>query len=401
MYFRDENYLKAMQFGCFQLAPILLILILINIMQQLYIATVFAGALIFFLVSILLILRRKSGERSRVILAVIVFFSVLNYITRFIDLINGKEPEFVVSPILLLIANFMVFSYITYPLEVISPGWLNFRRIIKLYSVWIVLTVVFLISMLAGVEFTPYDSILEMVPHADRFEVWFRLLLSLVMFTPLLFVWYIYRTKLYHNSDHIWIRKYVITFLINVFAYILVMMVENQLLHTLYYYISVGCSLYIVYLELFDRLIGKSTSIDREVSEPDHPIADNVVIPSWSERSSTEQRNLFLIKRLDTYMQENKAWRDPDLSLNTLASELFTNRTTLARVLRENGYENYTNYIKKLRIDDFIDQITTAQSSSFQEAFYFVGFRSRATALRNFQQLTGMSPSEYFQKKIR
>ncbi|MDX9748305.1 MAG: AraC family transcriptional regulator, partial [Paludibacter sp.] len=98
-------------------------------MQQLYIATVFAGALIFFLVSILLILRRKSGERSRVILAVIVFFSVLNYITRFIDLINGKEPEFVVSPILLLIANFMVFSYITYPLEVISPGWLNFRRI--------------------------------------------------------------------------------------------------------------------------------------------------------------------------------------------------------------------------------------------------------------------------------
>ncbi|MPN19748.1 hypothetical protein SDC9_167120 [bioreactor metagenome] len=98
-------------------------------------------------------------------------------------------------------------------------------------------------------------------------------------------------------------------------------------------------------------------------------------------------------------MKTNNAWRDPDLSLNTLASELFTNRTSLALAMRASGYENYTNYINHLRIDDFIQQVESGQSENFQEAFFFVGFRSRGTALRNFRQFTGITPSEYFQKK--
>ena len=62
-------------------------------MQYLYIATIFAGALVCLLASILLFVRRKGGERSRVILAVIVLFSVFNYIPRFIALCYGEEPE--------------------------------------------------------------------------------------------------------------------------------------------------------------------------------------------------------------------------------------------------------------------------------------------------------------------
>lgn len=371
-------------------------------MQHLYIATVFAGALVCLLVSLLLLLRRKSGERSRVILSVIVSFSVLNYITRFIALSNGDVPEFVVSAKLLVVANFMVISYIMYPLEVISPGWLNFRRIMKLYSPWLFLLCIYLITLWVGVEYTPYSSLIEMFAHADRFEVWFRFLLSLFMFSPILFIFYIYRTKLYHNSDRVWINKYIITFLLNVVAYILVLVLNDQIIHTLYYYVSVGCSLYIVYLELFDRLIGKTT-VTTTIENKSNPVEKIVTADVDSsliyEKSVIEQRKAALIKRLDTYMKKNNVWRDPDLSLTTLASELFTNRTTLAQAMRENGYESYTNYINKLRIDDFLQQIESGQSVNFQEAFFFVGFRSRATALRNFRQFKGMSPSEYFQKK--
>ncbi len=227
-------------------------------MQQLYTATVFAGALVFLLASILLLFRYKSGERSRIFLAVIVFFSVLNYLNRYIEIIHGNEPQLVVSAKLLLVANFMVVCYIMYPLEVISPGWLNFQRILKLFSYWFILLGIFLASLWAGVEYTPYRTLVEMFANADRFEVWFRLLLALLMFSPILFIIYIYRTGLYHNSDHIWIKKYVITFSINIIAYILVLTFDSQIVNTLYYYVSVGCSLYIVYLELFDRLIGKS-----------------------------------------------------------------------------------------------------------------------------------------------
>lgn len=372
-------------------------------MQYFYIATIFAGALVCLLASLLLFARRNAGERSRVILAVIVLFSVFNYIPRFITLCNGQEPEFVVTAKLLLVANFMIISYILYPVEVISPGWLNFRRVVILYGPLSALAGVYIVSLWAGVEYTHYSSLLEMLSHADRFEVWFRILLSLLIFSPLLFVFSIHRTRLYHNSDRVWMRKYIITLSINIIAYILVLVFNRPLVHTLYYYVSVGCSLYIVYMELFDRLIGKPLLVVPVNQEKDCQTevieTEDTEVAVSPERYVSELKNAALIKRLDTCMKKNMAWRDPDLSLNTLASELFTNRTTLAQAMHENGYENYTNYINHLRIDDFIQQIESGQSENFQEAFFFVGFRSRGTALRNFRQFTGMTPSEYFQKK--
>ncbi|HHV86126.1 MAG TPA: AraC family transcriptional regulator [Petrimonas sp.] len=371
-------------------------------MQYLYIATVFAGALVCLLASLLLFVRRKTGERSRVILAVIVFFSVYNYITRFIALCQGDVPEFVVSAKMLLQANFMVIAYIVYPIEVILPGWLNFRRIVKLYAPWLFLLCIYLISLWTGVQYTPYRSLLEMFAHADRFEVWFRLVLSLLIFSPGLVVFFIHRTRHFRNSDHVWMRKYLLTFSVNVFAYILVLMFNHPILHVLYYYVSVGCSLFIVYMELFDRLIGKpiaTTTIGEKNTQQEKIATGAADVSLPFEKYAIEQKNAVLVNRLETYMKENSAWRDPDLSLNTLASELFTNRTTLAQAMRENGYENYTHYINRLRIDDFVQQIESEQSENFQEAFFAAGFRSRGTALRNFRQFAGMTPSEYFQKK--
>ena len=177
---------------------------------------------------------------------------------------------------------------------------------------------------------------------------------------------------------------------------------NNPILNTLYYYVSVGCTLYIVYLELFDRLtVNKiaTLKLDKDSDKNEPVVYANIAYDQKIEITGTEPKNKALIERLENYMRTNNAWRDPDLTLNNLASALFTNRTTLAQVLRENGYDNYTNYIKKLRIDDFVQLINSEQIDSFQEAFYFVGFRSRSTALRNFQQITGITPTEFFSEK--
>ncbi len=356
-------------------------------MEYLYIATVFAGALVCLLASVLLFLRRRAGERSRIILAVIVSFSVFSYISRFIALCKGELPDVVASPKMLLIANFMVVSYIMYPIEIISPGWLNLRRILKLYSVWIFLTLVYLVTVMADVYYTPYSSLLQMFQNAVRFEVWFRLLLSLLFFLPGLFIFFIHKTRRYNNTDLKWLKKYSIVFFINITAYFLVLLFDYQVLHIVYYYLSVGCSLFIVYMELFDRLIVK-TEEDTNIKRAEQ----------HSNEFKNEPKNSALIERLETYMNKKYAWRDPNLTLNILASDLFTNRTTLAKVMRESGYDNYTNYINRLRIEDFLFQINSGQTDNFQEAFFIVGFRSRTTALRNFKLITGKTPSEYFQK---
>jgi len=354
-------------------------------MQYIYLATVFAGALVCLLAALLLFVRRKAGERSRVILSVIVLFSVFNYITRFISICCGENPEVVVSAKMLLIAYFMVISYVMYPIEVIYPGWLNLRKIFWLYASWLVLTLIYVVTGLAGVEFATYNSILEMLPSFGHFDVWFRLLIYLLIFSPILSIFFISRSQLYINSDRVWIKKYLIAFFLNIIAYMIVLMFKHPLLDILYYYVSVGCSLYIVYMELFDRLIVSNKETAKSL-----PI-EKIVI---------DNKNAVLIDRLNIYLNNSKAWRDPDLTLNALASELFTNRTTLSNTLRESGYENYTHYINRLRIEDFIDQIQNGSWDNYKDAFFFVGFRSRGTALRNFRMFTGKTPSEYFAKDI-
>ena len=381
-------------------------------MQYLYIATVFAGSLVCLLASLLLFFRRKEGKRSRIILAVIVFFSVLNYITRFIDIVNGNDPDLVVSGKLLLMANFMILGYILYPIEVIAPGWLNLWRILKLYSYWIAMVLIYVISEWAGVHYTAYGTLMEMLSHVHRFEVWFRLLLALLIFLPGIIVFLMHRTRLYQNSDHIWVTKYVITLSLNAIAYLLVLVFNNPVFNIIYYYISVGCSLYIVYMELFDRLITRSdatndTLVAMRGAEPDDQDGAREMYPDGAESSITtpqsdgrlaEKKDSILIQRLEAHMKEKKAWRNPDLTLNMLASELFTNRTSLALAFRESGYENYTLYINRLRIEDFLQLVESGQIRNFQEAFFEAGFRSRSTALRNFRQYTGKTPSEYFNR---
>lgn len=74
-------------------------------------------------------------------------------------------------------------------------------------------------------------------------------------------------------------------------------------------------------------------------------------------------------------------------TLTRLASALYTNCTTLSQTIQECRYENYTQFIKKLRIHDFMQQVGSGSSSNYQDTFFFVGFRSRNTALRNFSSI--------------
>lgn len=359
-------------------------------MQSLYLATTFAAAVTCLLTSLLIFARRKSGERSRIILAWIVLFSVANYIPRFVALSRGEEPRPVISVPLLLVALFMVISYIMYPIEVISPGYLNFRRILKLYSPWLVLAGIYALLLQLGVTFLPYHSLLDMLPRIAELQVWFRLLLSLLIFAPVLFIFTIPYTRPYNNTNKTWILKYTLCFTVNTLAYVTLLISDLLVIKILYYYVSVGCSIYIAYMELFVRLI------ERHPEQVYKPHAINPEVANDAE-ILPEKLNP-LCEKIIQHMNRTSDYRDPDLSLNRLADTLCTNRTTLSNALHELGYASFSNYINTLRIEDFIRRIREQESANYQDAFYDVGFRSRATALRNFKQHTGKTPSEYFQQ---
>ncbi len=357
-------------------------------MQILYPATIYASALICLLASALLFLRRRDGERSRTILAFIVLLSVFSYTNRFLSVLDGHVPALVVSVPMLLVCLVMVISYILYPVEVVSPGWLNFKRVLLLYSPVPGLAVLWLITLWAGVEYTVYGSLREMLPDALHFDAGFRLILCLLAFAPLAAIFFVPYTRRYNNTDHVWMRKYSIAFIVNSLAYIVVLSTDDMLINTLYYYISVGCSLWVVYMELFERLISKPPVAEAVAEAP----------PVRQESPVLKMKNSVVFERLDKYMREGKVWRDPDLAMTRVVREIYTNRTTLAQAIQEQGYEGYSAYVNSLRIADFLEIMQGDMAENFQNAFFDAGFRSRTTAHRNFRQVTGMSPTEYFRK---
>jgi len=374
-----------------------------------YLVTTYAAAIVCLMTSLLLFARRSDGERSRVILACIILFSVVNYTTRFADLCRGDTPEQVISAPMLLLAIFMTTSYIMYPVEVISPGLLNFRRIVQIYIPWLILLSLYGLCKWFGVVFITYGSLVDMLPNVASFEVWFRFLLALLILAPVLTIFFIPYTRRYDNAGKEWIYKYITLFTINTIAYIIVLTFDSIILKTVYYYISVGCSLGIAHMELFSRLHGKPVPKDGAVetiyiTQPEEvlPTAKELPETGYDQTDTADTKypqNTSLRDRLPFYMSQTCAYRDPDLSINSLAASLYTNRTTLAHIIRELGYESFTKYVNALRVDDFIANMKTEKSVSFQDEFYNAGFRSRATALRNFRQMTEMTPSEYFQRQ--
>lgn len=394
-----HNYKNREKLYCRFDSVVIFSLILSIIMQSLYLATTFAAAIACLLTSLLLFARRKNGERSRIILACIVMFSVVNYIMRFIALCNGEKPQLVISVPMLILALFMVISYIMYPIEVISPGYLNWRRIVKLYSPCLVLGCIYLIAIQLGVNFAPYHSLLHLLPQITEFHAWFRLLLAIFIFAPVLFIYTTPYTRRYNNTDRTWIMKYTLCFTVNTIAYMVLLISDLTIVKTLYYYVSAGCSIYIAYLELFERLINQrfntinkpNTIHESEISYEPEVININENTITYTVNDQNPLCNKILL-----HMNHTSDYRNPDLSLNMLASSLFTNRTTLSNAIHELGYSSFNNYVNTLRIEEFIRRVNNKKTSNYQDVFYDVGFRSRATALRNFKQYTGKTPSEYF-----
>lgn len=232
-------------------------------------------------------------------------------------------------------------------------------------------------------------------------------MLCVLFLAPVMMIFFIPYTRRYNNTDKQWIRKYALCFSINTVAYLIVLLVDVLPVKVAYYYVSVGCSLYIAYMELFVRLIGRQQAKEMKDGSlvglcGDMVVTMGVVTEEPHGSGLTDAATvklpqlLALSERITFHMETTSDFRNPDLSLAMLAAALCTNRTTLTLALHELGYPSFNAYVNTLRIEDFIRRIRNKESANYQEAFYDAGFRSRATALRNFKQYTGKTPSAYF-----
>lgn len=367
-------------------------------LDHFYIATVYSALIVMFLSSATLFICRKRGDRSRLILSGIIFISVFNYFPKLLTIINGSTDIQVMSVPMLALAIFMIISYMTYPIEVISPGWITFKRMLKLYSPVAFIFILYGISNAFGVKYIEYNNLTQMLPHAGEFNVLFRLALCAVMFLPIFIIFFVPYTRIYSNTDKTWVRVYAILYVIDILSYIAVLTFHGLIVAIIYFHISMIITLIRVYMELVYRIVDKKVSKQmilavekNEEQKINEEIAEN---ESKSEHHNNTNSNLYF--RLQKHMASNQAWRDPNISLSMLTEKLGTNRTTLSKAIHDNGVESFSAFINNMRISDFISIVNNRKDISIKEAFFICGYRSRTTAIRNFKLFIGTTPSEYF-----
>ena len=367
--------------------------------EQFFIATIYTALVVMFLSSATLFAFRKSGDRSRMILCAIILLSVFNYIPRLINVMNGTIQAPVMSVWMLALALFMILSYTIYPIEVISPGWINFKRLLLLYSPVAVILLFYKITLILGVVYPHYSSIMELLPHYHDFDAAFRLLLCLILCLPIFLIFYIPYTRKYSNTDRTWIRVYVISGIVDVLSYLLILAHHTMLVSIIYFHFTMALTALRLYMELIYRIVDKKVT-NEDIPTPNQTefLAIEKAITLNETGNNHKENELFL--RLEQYMMDKQAWRNPNLSLTMLTEELAINRTTLTNAIHDNGIESVSTNINKFRIYDFISLLNKFHDMSIKEAFYISGYRSRTTALRNFRATTNMTPSEYFGRNL-
>jgi AraC-like DNA-binding protein len=115
----------------------------------------------------------------------------------------------------------------------------------------------------------------------------------------------------------------------------------------------------------------------------------------------TPEESKGLLDRLQQHMQTTKPYLEPELTLEELSTQLSLRPKILSQVINENTGQNFFDFINRYRIGEAKRMLTdpTDKKITVQEVLYVVGFNSKSSFNTLFKKYTGLTPSEFKNKK--
>ena len=275
-----------------------------------------------------------------------------------------------------------------YPISVIQPEWLSPRRSFFLFLPTLILGLAFI--LFTG-RWTPLDTPADIWRHAWAPDVLLRLVTLFIML-PYCFT----LLRLPHNyknssASFWWILNYSgglfiicllhVAFMLTHLPWILIVL---PLLVACFYLFSTE-------YELEER-IQPSSQPEEEPSSS--PIQEEVS----THQAEPETAEPDLWERVCYYMDREKVWKAPDLTLVSLSRLCATNVTYLNRIIRQQTGSGFKEMVNRKRVAEVATQLEQDADIDLLAAFFNAGYRSRTTAWRNFKEITGLSPAEYKQR---
>lgn len=101
--------------------------------------------------------------------------------------------------------------------------------------------------------------------------------------------------------------------------------------------------------------------------------------------------------KIETLIQEEKLYQNPELTLTDLAKKLETNASVISKTINQGFGLNFNDFINNYRIDAVKNSFAIGEhkKSTLLGIAYDCGFNSKATFNRAFKKNTGKTPKEY------
>jgi YesN/AraC family two-component response regulator len=102
-------------------------------------------------------------------------------------------------------------------------------------------------------------------------------------------------------------------------------------------------------------------------------------------------------------MEQEKCYREEDLSLQDLAEKLSIPSHHLSQVINEKLIKNYSDYVNTYRIEEAMEHLADSwqKRRKILSIAFEVGFNTKATFNYVFKKHTGMTPSQYRKSQTR
>ncbi len=147
----------------------------------------------------------------------------------------------------------------------------------------------------------------------------------------------------------------------------------------------------------------KTNMAYRELVKKSQQWAVQTAYPSnGNSNSGATAEQCELMERLKIQLDESKAGDLSDLTLDSLARTLGTNRSYLSEAVNKVTGNNFTHYINEHRIREAVRLLSDGEHDRFtlDAVAGLVGFSNRNTFYQAFRRQTGLTPAEFRRNRI-
>jgi AraC-like DNA-binding protein len=118
---------------------------------------------------------------------------------------------------------------------------------------------------------------------------------------------------------------------------------------------------------------------------------------SKREELQAEKPDQTLIDKLLAFMQNQRPYLDPELSLSSLSKELGLNRNQLSHLINDGIGENFYDFVNKYRVEEVKRLMVDPKKRNYNLLGIALeaGFKSKSTFNLIFKRFTGLTPTEY------